>query len=385
MSATPTSINLNDTAPAAPAGQLNVKWQASAERLDPNNPPNLVRDVSANAPNIGGVDARTTTSETVHLASQGKLVTFKNSSAVAVTLDSAAGAGFFCAVENLGAGTATLTPSSGTINGAANLALTTGSGGWLFFDGTNWEAVTGGGGGGSFTAGGDLSGSSSSQEVIGIQSKPIDGGPTDGAALLYSASSGKWEPTVPPVGLLIGFIMGSGAVGTNTGPELPAPRNGAISKCVVVTKSSDPTATLTFRIKRNGVDIFSADPSIAAGTAPGTVSTFTSLSSVPLAVTANDVFTIDVLTGNANWQFSVELTGTGTVGPPGGSIAESDVMGLVADLAALQPYWRSPVLTANLIALTDTVAAMPGGLLEIASGVVLDLSASTGLTCMEVS
>lgn len=140
------------------------------------------------------MDPRTTTTETIHLASQGKLVTFSNGSAIAVTLDSAAGAGFFCAVENLGAGTATLTPSSGTVNGAANLALTTGSGGWLFFDGANWEAATGGGGS-SFTAGGDLSGSSSSQEVVGIQSKPIDGGPTDGDALVYSSSSGEWEPT----------------------------------------------------------------------------------------------------------------------------------------------------------------------------------------------
>jgi hypothetical protein len=57
----------------------------------------------------------------------------------------------FCAVEVLGAGGATLTPSSGLINGSANLALTTGSGGWLFFDGTDWFAVTGGGGGGAGT------------------------------------------------------------------------------------------------------------------------------------------------------------------------------------------------------------------------------------------
>jgi hypothetical protein len=190
---TPTEIHLNATTPAAPAGKMNAQFQAGSPYPDPNNTSLLVRDVTANLPNIGGVDPRSRTSETVHLASQGMLVTLTNASAVAVTLDSAAGAGFFCAVQNLGVGTATLTPSSGTINGVANLALATNQGGWLFFDGTNWKAVTGGGA--SFTPSGDLSGSGSSQEVVGIQSKPIDGGPTDGYALQYSAASGKWEPT----------------------------------------------------------------------------------------------------------------------------------------------------------------------------------------------
>ncbi len=101
---------------------------------------------------VGGVDHRTTTSETISLSSEQKLVTFSNGSAVAVALDSTLGAAFMCWVVNLGAGTATLTPSAvgsppsaGTINGAANLALPTGQGCALFFDGTNWYAVTGGG------------------------------------------------------------------------------------------------------------------------------------------------------------------------------------------------------------------------------------------------
>src|SRR5208282_3301844 len=89
------------------------------------------------------------------------------------------------------------TPASGTINGAGSLALATGTGSLLYCDGSNFEALIGGGGG-SFTAGGDLSGTSSSQEVIGIQSKLIDGGPTDGDVLKYSSGSGKWEPTALP-------------------------------------------------------------------------------------------------------------------------------------------------------------------------------------------
>src|SRR5579864_775683 len=141
--------NLSDSNPATPTGQRNIKFQVSGQYtgqfLVNGVPTNFTEeDVSAYVPNLGGVDARTTTSETVGLASQGKLVTFSNASAIAVTLDSTAGAGFFCAIENLGVGTATLTPSSGTINGLASLQLSTNSGGRIFFDGTNWLAVTGG-------------------------------------------------------------------------------------------------------------------------------------------------------------------------------------------------------------------------------------------------
>jgi hypothetical protein len=135
------SANFNDTLPAAPAGRKNVKWQADSPTTDPRN-------ISTYVSNIGSVDPRTTTTETIALAALGKLVTLNNTGAVAVTLDSTVPSDFFCAVEDLGVGAATLTPSSGTINGAANLALARGQGGLLFFDGTNWQAVTGGGGGG---------------------------------------------------------------------------------------------------------------------------------------------------------------------------------------------------------------------------------------------
>jgi hypothetical protein len=76
--------NLNDLVPAVPTGECNVKWQA--DTLDPTN-------ISAHVRNVGGVDARTTTTESLGIASQGKLVTFNNAGAVAVTLDSTAGGG----------------------------------------------------------------------------------------------------------------------------------------------------------------------------------------------------------------------------------------------------------------------------------------------------
>src|SRR5262249_13060335 len=125
------------------------KWQQTAPYASTatfNNQQIAVQatDVSAYEPNLGGVDARTTATETIGVASLGKLVTFGNAGATAVTLNSSVPADFLCAYEIIGAGTATLTPSSGTINGGANLVAATGAAGWLFFDGTNWKAVTGG-------------------------------------------------------------------------------------------------------------------------------------------------------------------------------------------------------------------------------------------------
>ena len=151
--------HFSNSSPSAPTGQRNAAIQQGAPysgTLVWNGITYNVTytDISWNFPNIGGIDPRTTTTETIGLASQGKLVTFSNSGAIAVTLNnSSVSSGFYCAVAAIGAGTATLTPSSGTINGAASLAITSHLGCWLFFDGTNWEALTMGSGSGGQSRG----------------------------------------------------------------------------------------------------------------------------------------------------------------------------------------------------------------------------------------
>jgi hypothetical protein len=75
----------------------------------------------------------------------------------------------------------------------------------------------------------------------------------------------------------------------------------------VVTKASDPTTDLTFKIKKNGTDVFSSDPTVAHATAAGTVSTFTALTSSPLSIAADDVFTIDISSWTSTWQFTAQL------------------------------------------------------------------------------
>ena len=90
------------------------------------------------------VNAQVGTSYTILSSDLAKLVTFSNGSAIAVTLPQATGSfttGFFFKVQNLGAGTATITPTTSTINGAANIAVTTNQGCTIISDGTNWQVT----------------------------------------------------------------------------------------------------------------------------------------------------------------------------------------------------------------------------------------------------
>lgn len=91
---------------------------------------------------LAPVNAQTGTTYTVQASDRGKNVTHSNGSAIAVTLPRATGAfgdGFWYLVKNLGAGTATITPTTSTIAGGATLALTTGQWGIVFSDGTNYN------------------------------------------------------------------------------------------------------------------------------------------------------------------------------------------------------------------------------------------------------
>jgi hypothetical protein len=89
---------------------------------------------------------------------------------------------------------------------------------------------------------------------------------------------------------------------------LMASRAGSLSKCTVIVKASDGSIALTFRIKQNGADIFSANPTIAAATTSGAVSISAALTSSPLAVSAGDVFSIDITSGSASWAFTAQLS-----------------------------------------------------------------------------
>ena len=92
-------------------------------------------------------NAQVGTTYTMLTGDRGKHVTFDNGSAIAVTLPQAGSAGFllgwYCFVENLGAGAATITPTTSTINGAATLVLTFAAAQAYLItsDGTNYRAL----------------------------------------------------------------------------------------------------------------------------------------------------------------------------------------------------------------------------------------------------
>ena len=89
------------------------------------------------------INAQTGTTYTVLSTDAGKLLTFNNAGAIAVTVPVATSAGFTAGFsfdwENLGAGTVTFTPTTSTVNGAATLVGKTNEGGTVTSDGTNYQ------------------------------------------------------------------------------------------------------------------------------------------------------------------------------------------------------------------------------------------------------
>lgn len=176
---------------APPSGYDVAQTVTDTPYPDPNDPTKTLRDLLFAARNTGGVDPRTTTIETISTASRGKLITLSNGSAIAVTLDSTVDSKFFCLADVIGAGTATLTASSGTINGAANLAMPSGESCILAFDGTNWTALVIGAGGGSGTVTHSSGALTSDQPVFGNGGADIKVGTKSGSTDEVATVSGS--------------------------------------------------------------------------------------------------------------------------------------------------------------------------------------------------
>jgi hypothetical protein len=100
---------------------------------------------------IAGINVQTGTTYTIAAPSatnpagdQGKLVVINNGSAIAVTLPQAGTNGFAANqcfnILDIGAGTATVTPTTSTINGAVNKTYAQNAAGRICSDGTNYYA-----------------------------------------------------------------------------------------------------------------------------------------------------------------------------------------------------------------------------------------------------
>ncbi len=91
-----------------------------------------------------GVRAVTATTDTIVAADCGGLVTYNNSSAVAVAMPQAGLGGNFAAgcpitIHNYGSGAVTLTPANSTIGGTTSQVVNSSKGCLVVSDGTNWQ------------------------------------------------------------------------------------------------------------------------------------------------------------------------------------------------------------------------------------------------------
>lgn len=106
---------------------------------------NLATDCTGTLPMT--INAQTGTSYTIQSGDEGKLVTFSNSSPIAVTLPNATGSfgnGYSVMVHNKGAGLVTITPQTCNIDGlTTGLDLPQYTSIMLVSDGTNWTSFRG--------------------------------------------------------------------------------------------------------------------------------------------------------------------------------------------------------------------------------------------------
>jgi len=117
---------------------------AQAQLIDYDLGPSLGMKKQLADTYVGGFNAQTGTTYTVLTTDMGKIVSFSNGGAIAVTLPQAGTSGFEAnkcfSVVDLGAGTATVTPTTSTINGGSTKTYATGAGGRICSDGTNYLA-----------------------------------------------------------------------------------------------------------------------------------------------------------------------------------------------------------------------------------------------------
>jgi hypothetical protein len=127
----------------------------------------------------------------------------------------------------------------------------------------------------------------------------------DAAAGKFLKADGSWQMTQ----MVIGFMLAAATTGTAVTPpgRLVAPRSGLLRRCKVVVNTVDIGTVLTFRIKQNGTSVFTADNSVSTSTSVGAILTFTNLTSIPLPVAVDDVFTLDITSGSSVWSVTIQL------------------------------------------------------------------------------
>lgn len=180
---------------------------------------------------------------------RGKLVTHTNGSATAYTLPQSGAAGKFLdgwwtMVQNRGAGTVTITPTTSTVDGAASLALTQNQGVFLFSDGTNYFTQRGigsaGGGSGTINSGATNTIPKYTASTTLDDSLLTDDGTTAG----YTGTGGIASPSFTGTGAGGGYVqLTEGAAPTVVANALTftAPVDAPAAGLLYVLPSDTPT------------------------------------------------------------------------------------------------------------------------------------------------
>ena len=132
--------NDHDAAIVALKGQLDTLASKNASTTT------VIQQISSSSTStsfagLGKINNQTGyTSYTVQTQDNGIMLIVDDASPISISLNSAVSTPYFFFITNFGAGTATLTPSSGTINGSASFAVPQNYLSMVVFDGTNWWA-----------------------------------------------------------------------------------------------------------------------------------------------------------------------------------------------------------------------------------------------------
>lgn len=146
-----TLANLSALASTGKAGVLALATDTNELYIDSGSGSGIGTAWLRLASKMVGVNAQVGTTYTVLSSDLGKLVTFANAAAIAVTLPQATvasgafAAGWTATFENRGAGLVTITPTTSTINGGASITLSTNQSVKIVSDGTNYFALVGAG------------------------------------------------------------------------------------------------------------------------------------------------------------------------------------------------------------------------------------------------
>jgi hypothetical protein len=283
-------------------------------------------------------------------------------------------------------------PDSPTLN-----QQVTGPNGAIYqWDGTKWIAVGGGVGGGSgFTAGGDLSGTSTSQTVVGLQTKAV---PTPASGYLhYSGTTFLWDTpagggggTVNSVGLSGGTtgltvagspITSSGTMTLGGTLAIASGGTGATTAPAALTNlGAAPIASPTF----TGTVTIPAGASIA-GFAPLASPVFTGTPSLP---TGTIGVTQTAGTNNTTLATTAFVTAAVTAGTAGVSSFNTRTGAVTLNLADVTGVGGAPAASPTF---TGTVTMPDGTTIASATGynnmtrLGIGIAAPTGQYYLQVS